>query len=460
MSKKSEGSAINIQKEMESYLKIKSTDELFSDIPDSIRLKQPLKLSAGLSERDLSIYIDKVLSMNKEVISFLGGGAQNHYIPALVQEVMLKPELLNSYTPYQPEVAQGMLQGLFEYQSLINELTGMNVTNASMYDWATSIAEALLMAVRLEKSRSKVLITTSIHPDRLSVIKNYLAGPKISFEMVKYNQETGELDLNDLKGKLSNDIAAFYFETPNSFGVIESQAEEICKIVHEVEAKAIVGVDPISLGILKAPGDYGADIVVGEGQGLGSPLSFGGPHFGFFSVNYDRKIIRQMPGRLVGLTKTEDGQQRAFVLTLSTREQHIRREKATSNICTNQSILAFGAGVYLSLLGADGLKKTAEYCLLAAHYLADEINKLKYFEAPVFTGSYYNEFVVRLTKGNMIDLETELINQGIVGGYTLEKCHPEIGEAAIFCVTEMHTIDDINQLLKILQVFDKKLGGH
>jgi glycine dehydrogenase subunit 1 len=459
MSKQSERSAKDIQKEMESYLSIKSVDELFSDIPDSIRLKKPLKIPAGLSERDLSLYIDEVLSMNKPVVSFLGGGTQNHYIPAIVQEVMAKPELLNSYTPYQPEVAQGMLQGLFEYQSLINELTGMNVTNASMYDWATAIAEALLMTVRLAKTRNKVLITTSIHPDRLAVIKNYLAGPNIDFEMVGYDQKTGELDLKDLKNKLNNNIAAFYFETPNSFGIIETQAEEICKLTHEVDAKAVVGVDPISLGIYKSPGEYGADIAVGEGQGLGNPMSFGGPHFGFFSVNYDRKIIRQMPGRLVGLTKTEDGKQRAFVLTLSTREQHIRREKATSNICTNQSILAFGAGVYLSLLGANGLKETAEYCLMGAHYLATEINKLKYFEAPVLTGSFYNEFVVRVTKGTMADVETRLIEHGIIGGYTLEKCHPELGEAAVFCVTEMHAMDDINKLLDILREIDAELGG-
>jgi glycine dehydrogenase subunit 1 len=277
--------------------------------------------------------------------------------------------------------------------------------------------------------------------------------------MVNYDQETGELDLNDLKEKLNDEIAAFYFETPNSFGVIERQAEEICKLVHDVNAKAIVGVDPISLGILKAPGDYGADIAVGEGHGLGNPLNFGGPHFGFFSVNYDRKVIRQMPGRLVGLTKTEDGKQRAFALTISTREQHIRREKATSNICTNQSILAFGAGVYLSLVGAEGLKKTAEYCLSAAHYLAAEINKLKYFEAPIFSGSFYNEFVIRVTKGSMANVESELIKHGFVGGYTLEKCHPELGEAAIFCVTEMHTLDDINNLLGILMKYDEKLGG-
>ncbi|NHJ47531.1 MAG: aminomethyl-transferring glycine dehydrogenase subunit GcvPA [Asgard group archaeon] len=459
MSKKNERSANDIQKEMESYLKIESVDELFSDIPDSIRLKKKLKIPAGLSERDLSLYVDEVLSLNQPVVSFLGGGTQNHYIPAIVQEVMNKPELLNSYTPYQPEVAQGMLQGLFEYQSLINELTGMNVTNASMYDWATATAEALLMAVRLLKNRTKVLITTSIHPDRLAVIKNYLAGPKINFELVNYNQETGELDLADLKMKLSEDVAAFYFETPNNFGVIESQSEEICKLVHDVNAKAIVGVDPISLGIYRPPGEFGADIAVGEGQGLGNPMCFGGPHFGFFSVNYDRKLIRQMPGRLVGLTKTEDGKQRAFVLTLSTREQHIRREKATSNICTNQSILAFGAGVYLSLLGAKGLKETAEYCLSAAHYLAVEIDKLTHFEAPIFKGSYYNEFVMRITKGKMAKLETKLIENGIVGGYTLEKCHPELGEAAIFCVTEMHTMNEIDKLLKILQEFDKELGG-
>ncbi|MHA1213376.1 MAG: aminomethyl-transferring glycine dehydrogenase subunit GcvPA [Candidatus Heimdallarchaeota archaeon] len=398
--------------------------------------------------------------MNKPVISFLGGGAQNHYIPALVQEVMTKPELLNSYTPYQPEVAQGMLQGLFEYQSLINELTGMNVTNASMYDWATAIAEALLMSVRLVKGRQKVLLTKSIHPDRLAVVKSYLAGPKIDFELVDFDLTTGEINLADLKEKLSEEVAAFYFENPNSFGVIERQAETMSKLVHEVGAKIIAGVDPISLGLLKPPAEYGIDIAVGEGQGLGNAVSFGGPHFGFFSIQYNKKVIRQMPGRLVGLTKTVDGKQRAFVLTLSTREQHIRREKATSNICTNQSILAFGAGVYLSLLGAEGLKKTAEYCLRAAHYLSNEINQLVNFEAPIFSGAHYNEFVVRVKKGTIAEVETKLIDQGLVGGYTLEKCHPELGEAATFCVTEMHTFDDLTKLVEVLKQIDNELGGN
>jgi len=398
--------------------------------------------------------------LNKPVISFLGGGAQNHYIPALVQEVMTKPELLNSYTPYQPEVAQGMLQGLFEYQSLINELTGMNVTNASMYDWATAIAEALLMSVRLVKGRQKVLLTKSIHPDRLAVVKSYLAGPKIDFELVDFDLTTGEINLADLKEKLSEEVAAFYFENPNSFGVIERQAETMSKLVHEVGAKIIAGVDPISLGLLKPPAEYGIDIAVGEGQGLGNAVSFGGPHFGFFSIQYNKKVIRQMPGRLVGLTKTVDGKQRAFVLTLSTREQHIRREKATSNICTNQSILAFGAGVYLSLLGAEGLKKTAEYCLRAAHYLSNEINQLVNFEAPIFSGAHYNEFVVRVKKGTIAEVETKLIDQGLVGGYTLEKCHPELGEAATFCVTEMHTFDDLTKLVEVLKQIDNELGGN
>jgi glycine dehydrogenase subunit 1 len=459
MVQKDEGSGTNIQKEMESFLAIKNVDELYKDIPSSVLLKKPLDIKGPLSERDLSLYLDEVLSMNKKVVSFLGGGTQNHYIPALVKEVITKPELLNSYTPYQPEVAQGMLQGIFEYQSLISELTKLNVTNASMYDFATAIAEALLMSARLKKKQKKVLITSSIHPDRLSVVKNYLDGPNISFEFVDYDKKTGEVDIADLKEKMTEDIAAFYFENPNSFGVIESNAEEICKIVHEVDGIAITGVDPISLGILKAPGDYGADIAVGEGQGLGIPVSFGGPHFGFFSINYNTKMIRQMPGRLVGMTKTQDGKQRAYVLTLSTREQHIRREKATSNICTNQSILAFGAGVYLSLLGADGLKCTAEYCLSAANYLSSKINELSNFESPVFEGAHYNEFTVRLKKGDVKTLAKKLLKKGIAGGYPLTQCHPELGETATFCVTEMHTMDEINQLLDALKEINEEFGG-
>jgi len=459
MKNKSEGSAKDIQKEMETFLGIKDIDELYQDIPSSVLFKRPLEIPGPMSERDLSTYIDKILSMNQKVISFLGGGTQNHYIPALVKEVITKPELQNSYTPYQPEVAQGMLQGIFEYQSLISELTGLDVTNASMYDWSTAIAEALLMSVRLLKNRKKVLITSSIHPDRLSVVKNYLDGPNIDYEFVKIDNSTGEIDLADLKIKLNEEVAAFYFENPNCFGVIERNAEKICDLVHTIEAKAIVGVDPISLGILKPPGKYGADIVVGEGQGLGIPISFGGPHVGFFSINYDLKTIRQMPGRLVGMTKTKDGKQRAFVLTLSTREQHIRREKATSNICTNQSILAFGAGVYMSLLGPEGLKETAEYCLTTANYLSQKINELKHFESPIFSGSHYNEFTVRVKKGKIAVVQKMLIERGIVAGFSTVNCHPEFGETAIFCTTEMHTIDDLNKLLTSLEEIDKKLGG-
>jgi glycine dehydrogenase subunit 1 len=262
-----------------------------------------------------------------------------------------------------------------------------------------------------------------------------------------------------LASKLTEDIAAFYFENPSCFGSIEENAEKICEMIHAKEALAIVGIDPISLGILKPPGDYGADIVVGEGQGLGIPVSFGGPHFGFFCINYDRKTIRQMPGRLVGMTKTEDGNQRAFVLTLSTREQHIRRERATSNICTNQSILAYGAGVFLSLLGPDGIKETAEYCISAAHYLANKINELEHFEAPIFTSSFYNEFIVRVTKGKIQFVQQKLIEKGFVGGFPTTSCHPEFGEAAIFCVTEAHTMTQIDRLLEALQEIDQELGG-
>ena len=458
MVKNNEGSAKDIQKEMESYLGIKSVDDLYKDIPSSVLFKRSLDMLGPMSERDLSIYIDSILATNKEVIPFLGGGAQNHYVPALVREVITKPELQNAYTPYQPEVSQGMLQGIFEYQSLVSELLEMNVTNASMYDWATAIAEALLMSVRLLK-RKKVLITSSVHPDRISVVNSYLDGPKIEYDFVKIDEKTGQIDLADLKEKLTEDIAAFYFENPNCFGVIETKAAEICELVHQVDAKAIVGVDPISLGLLKPPGKYGADIAVGEGQGLGIPVAFGGPHFGFFSINYDLKTIRQMPGRLVGMTKTKDGKKRAFVLTLSTREQHIRRERATSNICTNQSILAFGAGVYLSLLGAEGIKCTAEYCLTAARYLSEKINALKNFESPIFSSDHYNEFTVRVKKGKMVDVQKMLVEKGFVGGFSLVNCHPEFGETATYCVTEMHTMDDINNLLEALAEIDKKIGG-
>jgi glycine dehydrogenase subunit 1 len=457
MTHSKKGSAHPKQQEMEKYLGISSVDELFGDIPSSVRLKRSLAIPGPLSERDLILHFENILSKNTPMTAFIGGGAKNHYIPALVKEVITKPELLNAYTPYQPEVSQGMLQGLFEYQSLISELVEMDVTNASMYDWPTAAAEALLMAVRLLKKRNKVLITKAICPDRLSVIKNYLDGPEIAYDFVGYNPETGEVDLEDLKDKMNEEIAAFYFETPNIFGIIEQQAKEICSIVHKAGSKAICGVDPISLAILSPPGSFGADIAVGEAQYLGIPISYGGPFVGFFSMNYDRRNIRQMPGRLVGLTKTEGEDERGFVLTLSTREQHIKRERATSNICTNQSILAYGAGVYLGLLGPKGLEGTANYCLTAAHYLANKIDKLKHFEAPIFSSPFFNEFAVRLKKGKMLTVKEKLVDYGYAAGYLVKDCFPELGETVILAVTEMHTMEEIDGFLEALKEIDKTL---
>ncbi|MEA2070100.1 MAG: aminomethyl-transferring glycine dehydrogenase subunit GcvPA [Asgard group archaeon] len=459
MANEAERSAKKIQQEMESYLNIKTIDELFKDVPSSVLLKKSLDIPGPFSERDLKLHIQNILSKNKECITFLGGGAQKHYVPALVTEVITKPELQNSYTPYQPEVSQGMLQGIFEYQSLISELTNMSVTNASMYDWATAAAEALLMAARLLRKRSKVLISSAVHPDRIEVIENYLEGPKIGIEYIDYNPKTGEIDTADLKEKITEDIAAFYFETPNCFGIIEKQAEQICDIIHEKGAKAIVGVDPVSLALLKPPGDFGADIAVGEAQALGLPVNYGGPHVGFFSINYDRNTIRQMPGRLVGLTKTEEGDKKAFVLTLATREQHIRRERATSNICTNQSLLAFGAGVYLSLLGYEGLKGTAEYCTTAAHYVANKIDALANFDAPFFSGAFYNEFVFRVKNSSIENVLQKLQEINVIGGYSIKHYYPDFGEAALCCVTEMNTKEEIDTFLKQLAKIDKSIGG-
>ncbi len=448
-------SSPKIKEEMMRELNIESIDELYSDVPEKVRLKRELNVPGPMSEYEVYRYIRGLLSKNVnffEMPMFLGGGCWPHYVPALVKEIVRRSEFLTSYTPYQPEISQGMLQALFEYQSLICELTGMDVANASMYDWATALAEAVLMSVRVTRRR-KVLVPRTIHPERKLVLKTYTAPHGIEVIEVDYDRETGFMNLHSLEEHASNEVAAVYVENPSYLGFIEVNVEEIGEVAHKYGSLYIVGVDPISLGILEAPGNYGADIVVGEGQPLGNPMNFGGPMIGIFACRGEMKLIRQMPGRIIGMTTTLDGSHRGFVMALQTREQHIRRERATSNICTNEALCAVAAAVYLSLLGPRGLRKLCETIMYNSHYAMKRISEIDGVRAPLFKAPHFKEFVVNFddTGIGVEEIHRKLLERGFHGGKPIKKEFPELGESALYCVTEMHKRSDIDGLAEALR---------
>ncbi|MCS7385705.1 MAG: aminomethyl-transferring glycine dehydrogenase subunit GcvPA [archaeon GB-1867-005] len=453
-------SAPKVKEEMLREIGVSDVDGLYADVPESIRLNRDLKVPGPMSEWEVYRFIRRVLSKNVNALEmpiFLGAGCWPHYVPSLVKEIVRRSEFLTSYTPYQPEVSQGMLQALFEYQSLICELTGMDVANASMYDWASALAEAALMAVRVTRRR-KIVVPRAIHPDRKFVLKTYTSPHGIEVVEVEYDRETGLLDLNSLEDAASSEVAAVYVENPSYFGLIEVNVEEVASIAHRAGALYIVGVDPISLGVLKAPGDYGADIVVGEGQPLGNPMNFGGPSLGIFACRGDMKLMRQMPGRIIGMTTTKDGSRRGYVMALQTREQHIRREKATSNICTNEALCAVAAAVYLSLLGPRGLRKLCETILYNSHYAMKRLNEIPGVKAPLFNAPHFKEFVVNVDESplSIEELHGRLLEMGVHGGKVIKSEFPELGESALYCVTEIHSREDIE---KLVSAFRAALGG-
>jgi glycine dehydrogenase subunit 1 len=435
---------------------ISSIEELYKDVPEKFVVKKKLNIpEKGLSEFDVRKHVEKLLSKN--VASgrrpvFLGAGCWPHYVPAVVEEVTRRSELLTSYTPYQPEISQGILQALFEYQSMMCELTNMSVINCSMYDWASALGEAARMAARI-KGRKEILIPKTIHPERLSTLKVYSDPAGINITEIDYQEETGKLSLEDLKKKISDKTAAVYIENPSYLGFIESQVEEISREAHSHNALFIVGVDPISLGILKPPGDYDADIVIGEAQPLGNSMSFGGPLLGIMGCRNDMTLIRQMPGRIIGLTTTLDNSRQGFCMTMQTREQHIRREKATSNICTNEALCAVASAVYLASLGPDGLREIGETIAYKTSYAIKLLSEIDGVEVPIFKSAHFKEFTVNFDKTG---LSTEVVNRkllekNIQGGKDLSKEFPELGQAVLFCVTEIHSKEEIQSLKKAIE---------
>jgi glycine dehydrogenase subunit 1 len=395
-----------------------------------------------MSEREVTEHLNQILKHNVssgEMPSFLGGGTWHHYVPAVVDEIVRRGEFLTSYTPYQAEISQGILQALFEYQSMICDLTGMDYANSSMYDWATALAEAARMAFRVT-GRKEFLVPRYIHPERLATLQTISAPADI--RIVQFNQDmrTGQVNMADVESKVSEKTAAIYLEVPSYLGFLETRPDKISDICHRVGALFVVGVNPIALGILKPPSDYGADIVIGEGQPLGNHMNFGGPLLGIFACKGE-KLLRQMPGRIIGMTTTKSGAERAFCMVLQTREQHIRRGKATSNICTNEALCAVATAAYLSLLGPSGLRELGMMIVMNSQYAMYELNRIRGIKAPYFEAPHFNEFTVNFDGSNRkyADIYAQLLKQGIQGGKSIVSEFPELGETSLFCITELHS---------------------
>jgi glycine dehydrogenase subunit 1 len=449
------------KQEMMREIGTKSIDDLYADIPAKYRLKKTLNLpQKALSEFAVRRHVEALLSKNRqcnEMPVFLGAGCWPHYVPAVVQDVIQRSEFLTSYTPYQPEISQGMLQALFEYQSMICELTGMEVSNCSMYDWASALGEAARMAARI-KGRNEILIPKIIHPERAATLKVYAEPAGIKVKQVAYDPGNGQTNLEDLKSKISDKTAAVYIENPSYLGFIETQVDEISREAHSHNALFIAGVDPTSLGILKPPGEYDADIVVGEAQPLGNAMNFGGPLLGIMACPDDMNLIRQMPGRIIGLTTTQDNSRQGFCMTLQTREQHIRREKATSNICTNEALCAVASAVYIALLGPEGLRELGETIISKANYAVQLLSKIDQVKTPVFNAAHFKEFTVNIDDAGLSvkDVSKRLLKRHVHGGKDISKEFPELGETALYCVTEVHSKGEIERLATDLEEI---LGG-
>lgn len=424
-------------KGMLEHIGIKSIDELYAEVPEQVRLKKDYDLPEAKSELEIRQFFAGLAAKNKQLTCFAGAGAYDHYTPAAVPKIVSRSEYLTSYTPYQAEISQGTLHYIFEYQSMMAELTGMDISNASMYDGSTATAEAVLMAVASAKKARKVLVSETVDPKILAVIRTYAHFHGVDIEMVKATD--GATDKADLDSKLAaGGVAGVLVQQPNYFGVVEDYTG-FADATHAAKALFIMNSVAADLAVLRTPGEWGADIAVGDGQSLGLPMSFGGPYVGYMCCR--EKLMRKMPGRIVGMTKDSRGQ-RAFVLTLQAREQHIRREKATSNICSNESLMALFVTIYMSLMGKQGLKEAAELSYAGAHYLMDRLVATGRFK-PAFDRPFFNEFCVRYA-GDVDELQKRFIDNGILGGV---KVAPD---TIMFAVTEKRTKEEIDKLIETI----------
>lgn len=434
------------KKEMLQTIGISSAEELFSDIPDQVRFKGALDVEPALPEPELMKFMANLAGKNantKENASFLGAGVYDHYIPSIVDHVISRSEFYTAYTPYQPELSQGELQAIFEFQSMICELTGMDVANSSMYDGATALAEAAILSVAATRKK-KVIVSEAVHPQARSVLHTYAKGQNL--EVVEIPAEAGSTDLDQLQQAADDDTACVIVQYPNFYGQIE-RLKEIEEIVHGTKkGMLVVSSNPLSLGLLTPPGAFGADIVVGDTQPFGIPESYGGPHCGYFATS--KKHTRRVPGRLVGQTKDENGE-RGFVMTLQTREQHIRRDKATSNICSNQALNALASSVAMSALGKQGIKEIASQNAQKALYAKKKIEGEGI--RVLYDGPFFNEFVIELEKP-VKAVNRQLLDEGIIGGYDLAKIDPGRDHQMLVAITELRTKEEIDK-------FAARLGG-
>lgn len=435
------------RKEMLAAIGVDSLEKLFTAIPEKYRFPK-LDLPSGITEMEAYEFLSDMASANEnlqDMICFLGAGAYNHYVPAVLSTLLRRGEFLTAYTPYQPELSQGTLQAIYDYQSLITALTGMDVSNASHYDGATSAAEAVTMAdAHFRGKRKKVVLSPALHPMYRQTIRSYHVGTGIEFVGDDPNTDLHQSP-NHLASLIDENTALVYVQYPDFFGRI-FDLSALIQQAHAAGALCAVSVNPISLGLLKPPSEFDADIVTGEGQPLGIPLSFGGPYLGIFTTK--KEYVRKMAGRLVGETVDNRGQ-RAYVLTLTAREQHIRREKATSNICTNQGLMALSAAIYLALLGKHGLKQVAELCYHKAHYAADKISKIKGCKL-WSVDPFFNEFVVQ-TPLPVSEINEHLQEHGIIGGYDLQQDYPQLTSHMLIAVTEMNSKQEIDYLTEVLR---------
>lgn len=433
-------------KKMLDVLGLDSVDRLFDDIPESVRFTRRLNLGEPLSEPEVSKKIKSIARKNlctDDLVCFRGAGAYDHAIPSVVHHLISRSEFYTAYTPYQPEISQGTLRAIFEFQTMISNLTGLDVANASMYDGATATAEAAMLAAASAKGDT-IVMSETIHPQVREVVKTYMRFNDMKVVEIPADAN-GVTDQAALENAVDANTVGVIVQNPNFFGNIED-CTKATELAHANKALMIMNVDPISLGLIKTPGEYGADIAVGEGQPLGNTLNFGGPYLGFMTAN--KKHMRKLPGRIAGQTVDIDGK-RAFTLTLQAREQHIRREKATSNICSNQALNALCATIYMGLLGREGLKEVAEQSAKKAYYAKRKLIETGMFKS-VYDGPFFREFVLE-TPYNVDELNKKLAEKGFLGGYNLKEHAPSGVNRVLFCVTEKRTKGEIDELVQALE---------
>ena len=432
------------RQEMLQAIGVSSFEDLLKAVPPEVRARE-ISIPEATSELELRRELEQKARTNqsaKSVLSFLGGGSYEHFIPAALPQLLGRNEFYTAYTPYQPEASQGTLQAIFEYQSLIAELTGMSVSNASHYDGATSLAEAGLLSLR-HTGRKKLLVARSVHPHFRQVLETYLNAADFRMEEFGFEKD-GRFQREEFEELLTEEVGAAVFQTPNFLGVVED-LDEIAEKIHACGALFILTANPMSLGVLRAPGEWGADLAVGEGQAVGVAMGFGGPYLGYFAAQ--KELVRKIPGRLAGMTIDREGK-RAFALTLQAREQHIRRERASSNICTYEGLCALAACIYLTLLGKEGIREMGELNLDRAHYLREKIAPLKGFRVDL-KSPIFNEFVV-FSEKPFAEIQSKLLAQGILPGIDLTRYYPEMKNAFLVCATETKIQEDLDQFVDAL----------